>query len=244
MPVKTDTNKIIQSLWIGESLSTMEHLCIQSFLQNEHDFHLYAYQDIKNVPKNTTVLDANSIIHANKIFIDSKGGIASFSDWFRYKLLYEKGGWWVDMDSVCLRHFDMKEEYCFSTEHGHENDKIVNIGFIKSPAKAAILADCLTHIDNLDHNCIKWGELGPSLFNKIIKSYDTESYIMAPETFCPINWTDVYKLISKQNYSLTEKNFALHLWNEIWRIGYLDKDAIYHPESIYEQLKKKYAITI
>jgi len=36
---------------------------------------------------------------------------------------------------------------------------------------------------------------------------------------------------------------AIHLWNEIWRRGNLNKNATYHPGSIYEKLKKKYLLS-
>ena len=35
------TSDVIQSLWIGDRLSVMERLCIQSFLDQGHQFHLY-----------------------------------------------------------------------------------------------------------------------------------------------------------------------------------------------------------
>ena len=41
----------VQSLWIGNALSELEILSINSFLKNSHDFHLYVYDDIKNVPE-------------------------------------------------------------------------------------------------------------------------------------------------------------------------------------------------
>ncbi|MGI9297604.1 MAG: hypothetical protein ACR2QC_06880 [Gammaproteobacteria bacterium] len=47
-------NKVINGLWIspdGKPLSNMERLCIYSFCANGHDFHLWAYGDLPNVPK-------------------------------------------------------------------------------------------------------------------------------------------------------------------------------------------------
>ena len=45
---------IIQSLWIGKELSVLEQLCICSFLKNGHNFHLYTYEKINNVPDGTS----------------------------------------------------------------------------------------------------------------------------------------------------------------------------------------------
>jgi nucleoside-diphosphate-sugar epimerase len=40
------------------------------------------------------------------------------------------------MDTVCLRNFDFKDDYCFATEYPHT----INIGYIKSLAKAEFLS--------------------------------------------------------------------------------------------------------
>ncbi len=97
---------IIQSLWIGNPLSKLEQLCIQSFLDNGHEFHLYTYDKVGNIPPGAIVKDGNEILPADKIFRDDHNSVASFSDWFRFVLLMKKGGYWVDMDIVCIKPFD------------------------------------------------------------------------------------------------------------------------------------------
>ena len=97
---------IIQSLWIGDRLSTMEKLCISSFLQNVNDFHLYTYDKVKGVPEGTVIKDANEIVPSDMIFkYKEHNSYAGFSNIFRYKLLFDKGGYWVDTDNVCLKPF-------------------------------------------------------------------------------------------------------------------------------------------
>ncbi|WP_353572791.1 glycosyltransferase [Candidatus Albibeggiatoa sp. nov. BB20] len=107
---------IIQSLWIGDALSPMEQLCISSFLKNGHSFHLYTYDTVKNIPKDTIVMDANEIIPRNKIFkYKMYDSYAGFANMFRYKLLLEKGGYWVDSDIVCLQPFEQKQAYVLAS---------------------------------------------------------------------------------------------------------------------------------
>lgn len=45
-----------------------------------------------------------------------QGSYSAFSNQFRYTLLYDKGGWWVDTDVVCLRRFDFDDDFVFATE--------------------------------------------------------------------------------------------------------------------------------
>jgi len=63
-----EANKIIQGLWIGSELSAMEQLSISSFLQNGHDYHLYVYDEVKNIPPGTLVMDAQEILPSSCIF--------------------------------------------------------------------------------------------------------------------------------------------------------------------------------
>ena len=115
--------EIINSLWIGRSLSAIERLCITSFLQNGHEFHLYCYDKIGNVPDGAVLRDAAEILPASEIFSyqhgSAKGSLAAFANLFCLKFLLERGGWWVDADVVCLRPFDFKEDFVFASEPTH-----------------------------------------------------------------------------------------------------------------------------
>ena len=102
------TTKIfpIQGLWVGTHLSPIESYCIQSYINQGHEFHLYSYNDFPALPKGTILKDANAIIPEQEIFRQvsgpAKGSLAAFADYFRYNLLHTKGGWWTDMDFLCL----------------------------------------------------------------------------------------------------------------------------------------------
>ena len=107
-------NDFIQGLWVGNELSVMEQLSIASFLRNGHEYHLYVYEDVKNIPPGTTIKDGNEILPASRIFqYKQQASYAGFSNFFRYKLVLERGGWWVDTDTICLKPFDFDAEYVF-----------------------------------------------------------------------------------------------------------------------------------
>ena len=50
----------------------------------------------------STTFDAAEILLQDKIATHG-GSYAMFADMFRYLLLYLKGGWWSDLDMLCLR---------------------------------------------------------------------------------------------------------------------------------------------
>ena len=92
----------------------MERLAVESFLRNGHSFHLYVYDDVDGVPKGAVLKDANEIIPRAEVFRNVQDKTyAAFSDIFRYKLLAERGGYWVDTDVVCLRPFEFVHEHAF-----------------------------------------------------------------------------------------------------------------------------------
>ena len=141
-----DDNKVVQTMWIGEKLSTMEQLALKSFIDNGHEVHLYTYEDVKGVPNGVVIKDGNEILPESDIFCYSadgfhKGSVSAFSNWFRYKLLFDKGGWWVDTDNVCLKPFNFKSDYVFSSEWEDESRKGIRINAapIKAPKGSDVM---------------------------------------------------------------------------------------------------------
>lgn len=110
-------DNIISGLWIGPRLSRFEHNSIKSYLKQGYQYNLYTYDKVENIPEGTNILDANEILD-KKYFFHYEGLIAPFSDLFRYKLLYDKGGVWSDCDIICVRRLpsSKKMKYIFVAE--------------------------------------------------------------------------------------------------------------------------------
>jgi len=85
-------------------------------LANGHHYQLYVYNHVANIPEGVEILDGHEIIPESERFVSKRGSHALFSDWFRWELLYRKGGYWVDLDEVCLRSFDFAEDIVFGCE--------------------------------------------------------------------------------------------------------------------------------
>jgi mannosyltransferase OCH1-like enzyme len=71
-----------------------------------HSVTLYTYDTDIHVPPGVTVRDAGEIFARDHFFFNQEGYGKrlpnAFSNMFRYKLLSERGGWWIDADVVCL----------------------------------------------------------------------------------------------------------------------------------------------
>jgi mannosyltransferase OCH1-like enzyme len=236
-------NTIIQGLWIGSELSVMERLSIASFLAHEHDYHLYVYDDVKQVPEDATLFDANEIIPRSQIFqYKNSKSYAGFANYFRYKLILERGGWWCDTDVVCLQPFSFPDEYVFCSEDLN-GEKITNNGIIKAPRSAPLLDYACRVCRSKDPERLVWGETGPRLLDEAVRRFDLYENVRLPRAFCPLGYLEWERVLDPSGYLVfDESTYAVHLWNEMWRRSMKDKNASFHRNCLYEQLKRKYSV--
>src|SRR5579864_3873179 len=162
---------IVHGLWIGRRLSKLEQLTLRSFVQHGHDFNLWVYDELEEDPPPGVVLrDASEILPRQRIFVkaenDPSAGVGRksygpFSDLFRYKLLHDHGGIWVDMDVTCLRPFDFREPYVFRS---HPIGLIGNL--MKVPPSSELMRLTFEHADRVADENVSWLTL-----NKILCNY-------------------------------------------------------------------------
>ncbi|HEY0431197.1 MAG TPA: glycosyltransferase, partial [Pyrinomonadaceae bacterium] len=190
----------------------------------------------------TVVRDAGEILPASKIFqYQGSKSYAGFSNFFRYKLLLERGGWWVDTDTICLKPFDFAGDYVFSSQLNERGIEAVNSGIIKAPRGSEAMAHAWKVCQSKDPARLVWGETGPTLMAKVVRKFSLERFRQAHHVFCPVDyqeWRDVLKPGVGRLHD--DRTYAIHLWNEMWRAAGQDKSAEYHPNCLYETLKRAY----
>jgi hypothetical protein len=235
-------NEAIQGLWVGPRLSTMERLSISSFLANGHEYHLYVYDDVDGVPKGTILKDAAEILPSSRIFqYRDRPSYAGFSNFFRYKLLLERGGWWMDTDVVCLKPFSFDSEYVFAGERDSNARECAGSGVIKAPAGSELMKHAWQTCQAKKPEEIKWGETGPILMHALVMRHSLYDHMRSADVFCPIDPEQWFAaLIPGKCKEFGADTVAVHLWNELWRLWTLDKDEIYAPSCLYERLKLQY----
>jgi hypothetical protein len=235
------SNKVVNGLWIGTSLSKVELLTIHSFLAAGHSFRLWTYESIETVlPNNVTLCDANTIIPSTNVFTykntnaygHGKGSVAGFSDIFRYKLLYEYGGWWVDMDVTCLKPLDFEAPYFFRNHHHLE--VVGNV--MKCPAKSELMLRCYEEaIQTIDENNTDWHK-PIEILNRFIEAFGLQEYIVR-DVSNHDQWEVTSLYILKQN-KIPESWFFIHWQNEEWRSREIDKTLFYYKSSLAQLLAK------
>jgi hypothetical protein len=259
MTTLSPDNLVVQGFWSGP-ITTMERLCIASFLQNGHRFDLYTYnpREVQSVPPgNVHIKDAREILPESEIV--TFRCVQQLSDFFRISLLLKKGGWYVDLDEVCLRPFEFETDYVFYRDY---DESTISFAVSKAPLNSPIMAHCHQYLSAMsidDRACISWQEIGSEFAVGAVEFFHLTAYAQPGYVFDPVHWTCVYDLVNPEAKWDLSKSYAVHLFHAAWNDGpvdrmgkgfdlgrksgpRLDTNDKYHPDCLYEQLKKKYGL--
>lgn len=216
-------NNVVQTLWIDANMGAHQRECLKSFLRLGSEVHCYSYNAIENIPEGVIVKDANEIIEEHNVFKDLYHSYATFSDWFRIKLLYDRGGWWIDSDVLCLKPFDIEWPYVFATEieyvDGKEFIHICNC-VIKMPRGSEMGKSLLERIEeklySIHPSRIKWTEIGAQYMAKEIILRDLFEYVVDHRVFCPFDYSNFQQVFTDSEFEPNDLTYGIHLWNKMW----------------------------
>ena len=167
---------LFQSFWAGPSLSPYEHLCLSSFIDRGHAFDLYTFDADLAVPAGVQLRDAAAILDQSEYFVyengPGRGSPSAFANLFRYKLLQDKGGWWVDTDVVCLA-----DDIPAYQEFFARQDELVNVAVLCFEAGHPLMKLCFQHAKAAGR-AVRWGDTGPRLMTRLL--HETGGTARAP----------------------------------------------------------------
>jgi hypothetical protein len=142
-----------------------EWLSLKSFVDLGHDFDLYSFDPHIAVPAQVRVRDAAELAGGAEFFVYErgfgKGSPAAFVNLFRYKLLAERGGWWVDTDVACLS--DAIPDYPQFV--ARQVDGLVNNAVLRFERRHPVMLRCLELAEEKGRS-VRWGDTGPRLLTK------------------------------------------------------------------------------
>ena len=251
-----DDNYIIRGVWIGSALTAMQQLCIKSYIDNGHEFHLYITEPTSGIPDGAIVHSTDEIVP--EFTLERFSGRNFYSDYFRARLIKEYGGWYVDVDTVCLKHFDFREPYVFVSEDTSKfspqkdtkepltpcSEVVTNYvsGCIfKSQANSEFLNYIINQIDATDTKSPKrWESFGPDMFCDAVPRFSLVQYVKPPIVFDAANPNELYHLVDgNARYNISDKSYAMHFRTSWWGNSLSEK---HHPDSMFEQLKRKHGV--
>jgi hypothetical protein len=155
--------------------------------------------------------------------IVSGSEIRYFSDIFRYALLYEQGGLWMDTDVVLLRPFSYCGDYFLNLQWRSNNVGHFicnNVMYARSRSRH-LRALYEMSIDRFFQSAGKnFGDIGPKLLSEYVMSEaggELKEWVFSPVLFNSIDWTEVNRfdqpLSALADYLNDERVFGVHLWN-------------------------------
>jgi len=253
----------IFGIWIGPRLSTMERLSICSFLHHGHPFELFTYGPVENVPKAVRLRDASKILPETAIWRGKSGSVAEFVDHMRWKILAEEGGFYVDLDTICIKPFDFTEDVIFGSQYPgsyangllkfpkahplpmHMLTRCVSpLAFQPYDSKKRRIKKIIRRLPGLRNFGHQWGEVGgPGGFGRALAHFNLEELAKPFPYFYPvygIHAPFMFAEGSDKLFPFYETTYSVHMWNETGKSWGLMKDAIYPDSSLYEFFKRIY----
>lgn len=236
--------QLFSSFWYGQALTPYEVLCIKSFLNHGHKFRLYTYDEMK-VPAGTELCDANSVLPREEIFFYSSGpgagSVAAFANKFRYALLAKDGGWWVDMDIICITDDFPSPDMFFAYEEGTR----INNGILHFPKNSPIMAACLDGAAASGRDLV-WGQTGPKLLTEVLEQHKISEQARPIHLCYALEWHQYLyfwdPVLRPYVDEAVKDSIVVHLWHEMVRRIGLNKQKPPPPGSYLDYLCKKHEI--
>lgn len=231
--------KRVNSLWVGDRLGYLEQLCLVSAAAAGHPVTLYSYtpDHLKGVPPGIELRDAREVMPEQRVVkYAGTNSYALGSNFFRYELLAQDRGYWIDADVYMIKALDFEEPYVFGMEH----EKTINSAVLYIPPNSGMVRDlCEIPLSNqrppwygpkrslayywkrLKKGQVRvedmmWGTFGPLMVTYLAKKHKVVDQAQKPSVFYPISWKDArqfYGPASVIESSLTPDTHAVHLYN-------------------------------
>lgn len=227
----------IHAIWIGHRLGPVHAACLSSFRRFGHQVFLHCYRPPEDLPEGVQIFDANRIMNPEEITRFKGTGSPSLgTNTYRYRLLREGLGIYVDTDVFCLHPID-DEDYIMGFEETHR----INGAILKLPSECAMLTDLLKAAEDpyfvppwqgkgrrvKDHvrrflriprhvSTRPWGVYGPDLITYFARKHGLTAHAKPIDIFYPVHYNQTSLLFQKGlrlNDLITPRAKAVHLYN-------------------------------
>jgi hypothetical protein len=246
-----DSNKIVRGVWTGPRLTNIQKLCIRSYINQGHEFHLYVTEPTDGIPEGTVVHSCDEICSPSER--SNFDNCVHFCDYFRVLLILKEGGWFVDLDTVCFRRLDFNQPYVFVSEEqlrtpastpalptSSDVQEYISGCVFKAPKGSEILKYIISRIEGMDKmHPDNWLSFGPALFKEAVSKFRLSKYVMAPIVLDAMRYDEMSLFVTPGvEWAFTDKSYLIHLRTSAWTTDALDSDRFYPKGCLFEKLKR------
>jgi hypothetical protein len=204
---------IFNTFWHGGSLSAMERVCMQSFPRHNHLLRVFTYTPLET-PPGVSNEDASTVLGNDRLFVHCNS-VSAFTNIFRYKLLYEQGGWWVDTDVLCRTPQVPDCDYFWACESLGR----INGAVLKFPIGDPVCLTLLRLSEERSLNLIQWGQLGPALLSEVLSTFKPRRRCGTTLDVYPVHYHQTHFFwLPEFLYEVEEKianSTFVHLWHSV-----------------------------
>lgn len=230
---------IVNTIWIGGELGPIHAACLRSFVRQGHDVVLHTYARPHDTPDGVRLFDANKLMKQEEIVLHKKtGSLTLAADRYRYRILREGMGLYVDCDVYCLQPFP-QDQYVF----GWEDDDTINNAVLNMPHDSELLKHIIKASEDdffippwRGKNKIlyarlckaiglpvhvsrqKWGTIGPRLISYCVKELGLEDEASPLDVFYPVYFKQL-DLLYERGLTIaditTPRTLGVHLYNSL-----------------------------
>lgn len=231
------TPSVVSMFWHGGKLPIYAWPCINSFIDHGHEVRLYAYEPLE-VPPGVVTADARAVLPLSEV--KTYPGFEAFADAFRYALLFREGGWWADVDVLCLTDQLPEAPYAWAEEEAG----VINNAILKFPKGDPLMAQLATRARVLAQHPNPWGATGPHLLSEAVRSFQPSEKAGSMSAFYPLHWLDApYLLLPKYRKAIRQRikdAMFLHLWASTLKAVGMDLTVQPPPGSFMQELLAGY----
>lgn len=251
---------IANMLWIEGALGPVERACMRSVIRQGHRLILWHYGKLSGVPEGVELRDGHAVVPRERLFRHiPTGSYSLFSNLFRYRLLQQDLGLWLDCDAYLLKPIEWKDGHIY----GFESAGVVASGVLALPADHPALAELISFFDGrsippwlptrwrvkyaIQHllngryrvETMPWGYLGPRALTAMLTKHGLLEKARPPQVFYPWDWQAVdwmFKSSERIEDRITAETTAVHLYNQMIR----DRKNLPAPQgSFMERLQRE-----
>jgi len=233
---------------------------MRSVLRQGHRLVLWHYFPLEGVPEGVELRDGDEVVPRERLFRHRPSGSWSlFSNLFRYRLLQQDAGLWLDCDAYLVRPLEPAGGYLM----GCDSNALVAAGVLAIPPDSPMLKELAGFFDGWTippwlpmrwrlryavqralHGryrieTMPWGNLGPNAVTAMVEKHGLAERVLPPEVLYPWPWQEAAIILRPEAEVLARiapETRALHFYNEMIR-GWKSEPA--PPGSFLERLQRE-----